>query len=186
MEGQNSKTHRIAGISDKRAKADFYPTPPHATLELLKVEKFEGNILEPACGEGHISKVLIENGYEVISSDLEQTGYGESGIDFLFFNSKKYDNIITNPPYKLAADFVKVALNNANYKVAMLLKINFLEGVTRREFLKNSPLKYVYVFSRRISLTRHGNPMENKGMITYAWYVWEIGYEGEPIIRWVN
>ena len=186
MKGQDSKTHRIAGISDERAKSDYYPTPPHATLELLKVEKFEGNILEPACGEGHISKVLIENGYDVISQDIEETGYGEGGIDFLFFNTMRYDNIITNPPYKLAKEFVDVSLKVANKKVCMLLKINFLEGVLRRDFLKNSPLKFVYVFSRRISLTRHGNPMENKGMITYAWFVWEIGYTGEPIIRWVN
>lgn len=186
MKGQDSKTHRIAGISDNRAKSDYYPTPPHATEALLKVETFDGNILEPACGEGHISEVLLKNGYDVISQDIEFSGYGVGGKDFLFFNDTTYDNIITNPPYKLAKEFVDVSLKIAKRKVCMLLKINFLEGVTRKEFLKNSPLKYVYVFSKRISLTRHGNPMENKGMITYAWFVWEKGYDGEPIIRWVN
>ena len=48
-----------------RQKDDFYATPPEATQKLLDVEKFDGKIYEPCCGQGHISKVLNDNGYDV-------------------------------------------------------------------------------------------------------------------------
>ena len=88
--GHNSKGDRV--------KNDFYATPSNATEELLKRETFDGSIWECACGDGAISKLLIEKGYEVYSSDLIDRGYGETGIDFLKSN-KKFDNIITNPPF---------------------------------------------------------------------------------------
>ena len=45
----------------ERQKHDYYATEPRAVELLLEVEKFDKNILEPACGEGHISKVLISH-----------------------------------------------------------------------------------------------------------------------------
>ena len=103
-------------------------------------------------------------------------GYGESGNDFLLFPKHEVvDHIITNPPYSLAKEFVETALLLATGKVAMLLKLSFLEGVTRQKFFE-TPFKKIYVFSRRISLTRMGEPMVNKGMITFAWFIWEHGY----------
>lgn len=181
-----SKAHSITGYSQKRAKGDFYPTPPHATEALLSVEKFEGTILEPACGQGHISKVLKNNGYAVTSRDLLEYGYGEQGHDFLFFQqANSFDNVITNPPYSMAKEFVEAALNVSRNKVAMLLKLSFLEGVTRQQFFKETPFKKIYVFSRRISLTRLGEPMVNKGMITFAWFIWDKQHKGEPTIDWI-
>jgi adenine-specific DNA methylase len=181
-----SKAHSITGYSTERAKGDFYPTPPHVTEALLNVEGFSGNILEPACGQGHISKVLEAHGYEVKSSDLFEYGYGECGNDFLFFpQANSFDNVITNPPYSRAKEFVEVALNVSRHKVAMLLKLSFLEGVTRQQFFKETPFKKIYVFSRRISLTRLGEPMINKGMITFAWFIWDKRHKGEPTIDWI-
>ena len=78
-----------------REKDDFYPTPESATKSLLYRQKFQGNIWECACGNGAMSKVIIEQGYDVYSSDLIDRGYGEVGIDFLQSN-KKVDNIVTN------------------------------------------------------------------------------------------
>ena len=86
-------------LNNDRNKNDFYPTPPEATLALLNKQKFEGNIWECACGDGAISKILIDEGYDVYSSDLIDRNYGDVGLDFLESN-KKYDNIITNPPFK--------------------------------------------------------------------------------------
>jgi hypothetical protein len=181
-----SKAHSITGYSKKRANGDFYPTPPHATEALLSVEKFNGTILEPACVQGHISKVLENKGYSVTSRDIFEYGYGEPGHDFLVFpQCSSFDNVITNPPYSHAREFVEAALYVSRNKVAMLLKLSFLEGVTRKGFFKETPFKKIYVFSRRISLTRLGEPMVNKGMITFAWFIWDKQYEGEPTIDWV-
>ena len=81
-----------------RQKDDFYATPSEASQQLLDVESFDGGIYEPCCGQGHISKVLIKNGYDVESSDLVDRGYGKSNIDFLMEyntrNSRKESCII--------------------------------------------------------------------------------------------
>ena len=90
----------------KRSRGDFYPTSRYAVEELLKREKFEGEIWECACGKGDISEVLIEHGYKVYSSDLFDRGYGDKHIDFLK-TFRKTDNILTNPPFKYALDFIK-------------------------------------------------------------------------------
>ncbi len=178
----------------QREKHDFYATPEETTRAILDVLVLEGSILEPACGMGHISKVLKEYypENEIISTDLIDRGFGEGGIDFLSHDyGRRFDNIITNPPFKLAKEFVEKALTIANDKVIMLMKIQFLESKGRREFLENSPLKYVYCFSERQATMRNGwevNPKTGKPWATalfLAWFVWEIGYEGEPIVRWL-
>ena len=81
----------------ERESDDFYPTPPYAVEELLKREVFSGNIWECACGEGYISEVFKNKGFEVISTDLIDRGYGER-LDFLQ-SDLVADNIVTNPPY---------------------------------------------------------------------------------------
>lgn len=83
----------------KRTVYEFYPTPPEATRALLAVESFEGDIWEPACGDGAISKVLEAAGYQVVSTDLIDRGYGAGGHNFLKSDRPLAKNIITNPPY---------------------------------------------------------------------------------------
>ena len=79
----NSPASRYQPSRGKRAPFEFYPTPPEATRALLSVEKFDGSIWEPACGDGAISKVLQKANYSVVSTDLINYGFGESGQDFL-------------------------------------------------------------------------------------------------------
>ena len=84
----SSKVFKTLGSSnhtaDERAANDYYATDPQAVEMLLALESFAPLIWEPACGEGHISKVLTANGYEVISTDLIYRGYGEpEPMDFL-------------------------------------------------------------------------------------------------------
>jgi hypothetical protein len=184
---------RWVGTGDNpqdRPANDFYSTPPLATQALLDNEKFKGPILEPACGEGAITQVLLNNEYEVISSDLHDYGYGNAPIDFLSYDSKKlsYPSIITNPPYKYAEQFLSKALEltkEREGKVALLLKLQFLEGQKRKVLLENSPLKTVYVFSRRLSFTRGGTTTGNQGMMAFAWFVWDWGYWGYPVVKWL-
>ncbi len=177
---------QIMGINLKgdREKDDYYSTPVEALESLLNVEKFQGNIFEPCCGEGHISKHLVKEGHNVESSDLMDRGYGTSRIDFLM-EYKKRDNIITNPPYKNALEFAKHSVWIAEKKVALLLKITFLEGLERREFFEDKPPIRVWVFSRRISLCKNGDENVGKGMFCLAWFIWEKGYNGKTEIGWI-
>jgi hypothetical protein len=165
---------------------DFYPTPPGATRALLSVEKFDKYIWEPACGDGAISKVLIEAGHGVCSTDLYDHGYGKSGFDFLLQYSHYEDQVITNPPFKLADQFVTKCVTLGIEKFALLCKLQFLEGQKRSKILQSSGLARVWIFSKRLSLTRNGLPMKNGGMIAFAWYIFEKGYTGKPEIGWIE
>src|SRR5574344_608958 len=79
----NTRVFSILGASNhsefERVQHDYYATDPQAVEELLKVESFDKNILEPCCGEGHISKVLEKHGYMVESSDLIDRNFGRGG-----------------------------------------------------------------------------------------------------------
>ncbi len=169
-----------------REENDFYPTPAYAVEELLKREKFVGNIWECACGEGDISEVFKAHGFEVYSSDLIDRGYCEQ-LDFLQ-SDLIVDNIVTNPPYKLALDFVLKAKQQSKRKIAMFLKTVWLESEARYDMFQDTefPLKTVYQFSKRVSLYKNGVKMKNSGMIAYAWYVWDKDYKGKPTIEWMK
>lgn len=182
----------LSGTSTTRVRVDndFYATPPESTVALLDRELFEGSVLEPACGAGHISEVLKSFGYEIISTDLIDRGYGTGGIDFLKDDFDKVDNVVTNPPFKYAKEFIEKALEVSNKKVAMFCKIQLLEGVSRQDMFKNTPLRTVYVFSKRQNPLRNGSAVDENGKkwsstMCFAWFVWEHGYEGKPTIEWL-
>ena len=171
-----------------REENDFYATEPKAVELLLAEETFANNILEPCCGQKHITNILEQAGYTVKSSDLIDRNVGADIQDF--FGITDWDgDIISNPPYKNALDFVKHSLEivKEGSKVAMFLKILFLEGKTRKEFfLKNSP-KVIYVASGRLNCAKNGDfDKYTTGAVCYAWFVWEKGFTGEPVVRWIN
>lgn len=131
----NSSSHSTS----ERAEFDYYATPKKAVEELLKLEKFDHIIWEPACGEGHIVNILKEQGYKVRASDIIKRGNHEV-FDFLKAESWKY-SIITNPPFAIATEFIKKALEiiPIGRKVAFFLRIQFLEGVKRRALFDTQP-----------------------------------------------
>lgn len=126
---------------NERQREDYYATEPAATEWLCKLEHFNGPILEPSCGEGHISEVLKAQGYNVTSRDLVNRGYGDEA-DFLSIDNTEWmGDIVTNPPYKYAREFAEKALQiipDGN-KVAMFLKLTFLEGKARRNLFRTAP-----------------------------------------------
>lgn len=178
-----------SGSGEERQIDDFYATPPSATEALLRVESFDGPIWEPACGDGAICKVLKERGHVVQATDLVDRGYGASGIDFLMEYKPHGPHVVTNPPFKLATQFVQKALQLTTGKVAMLLKVGFLEGVERAPIFDAEPFARLWVFRRRQSFLKngtHGIEMEGRGgMIAYGWFVWEHGYTGKPTLGWI-
>lgn len=137
----------------ERQTEDYYATDPKALELLLDEVSFSDKVWECACGEGHLSRVLQSRGYDVISTDIVDRGFGDGVIDFLKYNEKFDGDIITNPPYKYALEFVKHALNVVpdGNNVAMLLKVLFLEGRKRRDFFEKFPPKK-YIF-RLVELT---------------------------------
>ena len=187
----NSKSHVLGFTSHTefiRPENDFYSTDPREVEKLLEREIFEGTIWECACGNGAMSEALRKHyPYSVFSSDLYDRGYGVTGENFLT-STKKYDNIITNPPYKYALEFVQHALKLSNKKVAMFLKLTFLEGKGRYHFFKENPPAKVYVFSYRAMCYRNGDKTiknSQSSSIAYAWFVWEKGYKGKTEIEWI-
>jgi len=176
-------------VEHERAEYDYYATEPKAMELLLAEEIFYPTVWECACGEGHLSKVLLDHGYGVKSSDLIYRNFGEGGIDFLKQNKTCYVDIITNPPYKYAKEFVEHALEilEDGRKVAMFLKLTFLEGKARKELFLKAPPKKVYVSSSRLKCAKNGKFEETgSSAAAYAWFVWEKGYKGYPTIRWIN
>lgn len=121
-----------------RNKTDFYPTPHEATIALLKYLNIPKRavIWEPACGQGHIAKVLKQFEYKVVSSELYNHGYGMTGIDFLqtkdFYRSEW---IITNPPFSLSEEFI---LKCISYQIpfALLLKAQYWHSAKRRKLFE--------------------------------------------------
>ena len=157
-------------------KNDFVKTPPEITEALLKYEKFEGNILEPCCGDGAISEILKKHQYEVISSDKFDYGYGNRKDLFEILDD--YDNVITNPPFTQQQKVKKHLLLTAKKKLALLWYVknlgNEIETKTS-EYLKN-----IYVFNQKI------NWKEVKLGWLFAWYVWEKGYKGDVIVKRID
>ena len=186
-----SKSLSIVGSSrdhGERDELDFYPTPAYATEALLARESFTGTILEPACGDGAISEVLKAHGAngDVCSFDIVNRGYGLQA-DF-FDTVQHFDNIITNPPYNVALEFILKSKEIANHKIAMFLKTVFLESTRRYEMFTDTkfPLKTMYQFSKRVTLYKGGVKLKNSGMISYAWFVWDRFHVGKPTIQWIG
>ena len=192
----NSKsTFATLGASNhtdkQREVRDFYATPDVATRKLLEQEKFSEYIWECACGARHISKVLEEYGYKVIDTDVVDR-WGNEICDFLTTakDLRKGVSIITNPPYSKAQEFVENALKFLceGEKCAFLLRLQFLEGIKRRKLFDTNPPKTVYVFSKRVQCCINGEFEKYKGVgsaIAYAWFVWQKGYKGDTIIKWI-
>jgi hypothetical protein len=174
-----------------RADWDYYATDPRAVTELLKRETFCDDILEPACGGGHISEPLKRHGYCVESVDIVKRDYSGQieTADFLQRREKWSGDIITNPPYKYAAEFVQQAMKiiDDGHKVAMFLKLTFLEGEKRRALFQQSPPRKIYVFTNRINCALNGNAEDFKksSAVCYAWFIWEKGSREKPVIEWI-
>jgi len=189
IKGQGGK---IAGGNPSRGRMenDFYATHPDSTKALLEVEEIIYPALEPACGEGHISKLLDRE--HTYSTDLIDRGFGSGGIDFLEHNYlKNYNTVITNPPFNLFQEFLEKALKVSDRKVIMFGKLQALEGQKRATFLQTTPLKTVYVFKKRQQPMRNGKENDEitgkkmSSTMAFAWFVWEKDYVGSPIIKWL-
>lgn len=193
--GNSNSIYKTLGASShtskEREENDYYATEPKAVKLLCELESFHEWIWECACGEGHLSKELLLNGYQVYSSDLIDRGYGHT-LDFLSYDKVWQGDIITNPPYKYAQEFIEKAMSvvSDGNKVAMFLKIQFLEGKARKRLFEKYPPKTIYVSSSRLLCAKNGEfakMIQGGGSaVAYAWFVWQSGYKGETTVKWFN
>jgi hypothetical protein len=175
-------------VPDKanRHKDDWYATPASGTAALLRHEGFAGRVWEPACGDGAMSRVLAGHGLDVYSTDLVDRGFGEGAVDFLMErDGHGCSAIITNPPFKLAEEFVRHGLDLVD-KVAVLLRLQFLEGMKRQSLFTEQPFKKVLVFSDRLPMWPGGVEPPGQGgrMVAFAWFIWDRAYQGPSLVEW--
>lgn len=182
----------------ERAQHDWYREPPWLVDALLDAEQFEGGVLDPACGGGTIPSRCLARGLLAIGSDIVNRGFGER--QNFFVRTAPIDNIITNPPFNQAQQFVEHALKLTRRKVAVVQRLAFLEGQKRKRMFDGTPLARVWVSSRRACMppgtgfitdsqrdqwgalrTQEGRG----GAIAYAWFVWDHAHSGPPTLGWL-
>ena len=163
---------------------DDFPTPPWATRALVKYaigkDVIRGKeILEPACGRGHMVKTLNEYGPRILRfSDIDTyDGYGKYPPTDYVSTSVKFpaDWIITNPPFKLAEAFARKALSEARYGVAFILRTLWLDpGAKRFRFFKEFPPTAVFVYAGRMDAAKGKVVQKNGSFMSHSVFVWDI------------
>jgi hypothetical protein len=181
-----SGRHALADRGDDR-----YPTPRCATEALMRVEHLPHRIWECACGDGTgILDPLRAAGHEVIGSDLVDHARPDCfwRRDFLLEPLPKgVEAIVTNPPFKLAEQFVEHALDLCP-SVVMLLRLAFLESERRTGILEGRGLARVHVFRKRLPMMHRDGwdgPRASSG-IPFAWFVWDRSHRGPPTVHRIS
>jgi hypothetical protein len=187
MDAQAARRSLISGNARAPLSArgdDLYETPAVAVEALLRAESLPECIWEPACGPGSIVRTLRGAGHRVYATDLVDYGCPDStsGSDFLMERHPSFyiGAIVTNPPYKLANEFVSHALTLGIPKVMMLLRLNFLESQKRSAILDGGHLARLHVFRNRLPMMhRDGwDGPKASSATAFAWFVWERDHKG--------
>jgi hypothetical protein len=181
------------GLSTGNARAalaergdDLYETPVVAVQALLRAEQLPHHIWEPACGPGAIVGVLRDAGHTVWATDLVnyECPDSEHGVDFLMERQTRIDveAIVTNPPFKLAGEFVAHALELCP-RVVMLLRLAFMESERRTPILDGGHLARVHVFKNRLPMMHRAGrgtmvAKTNSSAMAFAWFVWDREHTG--------
>lgn len=192
---RKSASHGEAGY--ERKERDFYPTEPWVTEALCSAVEFDnrGILWEPACGDGRMSKVLDRWHAAVVSSDIADYGYGETGRDFLdpgtwaWLQNRRAGQlaaIVTNPPFDLAVKFILRALEltkPSEGKVAILQRHEFLAPKSNHLLFRRP-----FPFAAKLVLPcrpRWSDADKASPRFPYAWYLWDWRHQGPPILRYL-
>lgn len=165
----------MAGGKSKKDKPlnpdEFYPTAEGTTRALIPVLRRIGwpnKVWENACGEGHISKQLIAEGFEVFSTNLTDRGYGRIGVNFLSQHNALAPSIVTNPPFSLSDEFLVHAITVLGIEhIAMLLPNGIWHAKNRVELFHLHKPSLILPCTWRLDVTGAGAPTMN-----VAWYIW--------------
>lgn len=158
-----------------RAPADFYPTAAPLSEPLPQLDEIGPRVWECACGDGHLAKVLVAAGLQVVATDLLAWGYGRPGVDFLRTRRCLAPVIVTNPPFSLWREFAEHALALRPRLVVLLGRLLLMEGAGIGEVFDRHLVR-VWVSRRRVNLapSAHATMMIDRGhntKLAFAWYV---------------
>jgi hypothetical protein len=190
---QNTSHAVMSQRIEAKDSPDDFPTPPWATRGLIEhvLENKEAlagmTCWEPACGAGHMSKVLKEYFRAVQSSDAYDYQYGEV-FDFVAMSNheESYDWMITNPPFRHAEEFVLRGLKVARKGVAVLARSVFLESAGRyRAIFRDTPPTKFAQFTERVPMVKGRLDKKASTATGYAWLVWEKEAAQLPRLMWV-
>ena len=164
-------------VPREREANDYYREPAWSVLGLLDVQRFSGTVWDPACGSGTIPRTFREAGHRAtIGSDLVARAPGFGVANFLADGGNTadtVDNIVCNPPFALAEPFLKRALQLATHKVALLLRLSWLEGQGRRWIFDTTPLAAIHPFASRVSMPPGStHDVAKGGAVAFMWAVW--------------
>lgn len=170
---------------------DWYVEPSWTSERLFQRELFDGAILDPCCGSGRIVHSARQAGYIADGADIvSRRGAGQIHIGDFRERLAPVTNIVSNPPFGIALEIVKKALELASGKVAMLLPANWVQGDKRARWLATTPLKRVYFIAPRPSMPPGAAILAGEkpgnGTTDYAWFVWDRSYVGAPTIGWLH
>lgn len=202
MNAHTASTAVMARRIEPGDSLDFFPTPPWATRALCHhvLPRFERRTAEgkfwltaydPACGEGHMALALEEYFSTVAATDIFHYGYSRApAVDFLHPQSQfvRRDWIITNPPFNLGGAFVKQALRIATRGVAMLVRMQFLEGEGRfAKIFRDTPPALIAQFIERVPMHRGRWVVNGTTATAYAWLVWMVNEQPpvDPLFTWI-
>jgi hypothetical protein len=177
--------NRSSAVMQQRHEAhdslDFFPTPAWATRALcthviagIGLDRFTA--WEPACGEGHMARPLAEYFKIVFASDVQPYGFGDVDDFLLYGSGANYGNIdwiITNPPFRLAQEFVETAINRASTGVAVLVRSAFTEGIDRfKNLFTKYPPHTIAQFAERVAMVKGKVDEDASSATAYCWIVW--------------
>lgn len=204
---QNRSTAVMQRRVEPHDSLDDFPTPPWATralCEFLEELGFELSMLscrEPAANRGHMVRPLFESFGHVMASDIYDYGVGYIVQDYLFGLDEHFDRTdwtITNPPFRLAEQFIERALRLSRVGVAVIVRTSFLEGQDRCEGLfRKDPPAFVLQLSERCGMFKgrlmrlgtkyvdyKGDERSAATATSYCWIVWLKG-ETDTRLRWI-
>lgn len=189
---QNTSSAVMQQRSEPHDSLDDFPTPPWATralCEFITAQGYDLSLLscrEPAANRGHMVKPLREFFSPVEASDIFDYGAGFRQSDYLFGPiPNAVDWTITNPPFRLAEQFIERMAASSDVGFAVIVRAAFLEGQGRFErlFSKNPP-SFVLQFTERVVMHKGRLAPEGSTATAYAWLVWIDG-EYPTQLRWI-
>lgn len=195
MSGQNRSSAVMQQRSEPHDSLDDFPTPPWATRALCEFLSVLGHDLsmmscrEPAANRGHMVRPLLESFGHIATSDIHDYGAGYSVRDYLFGPEQHWDRTdftITNPPFKLAEQFIDRAMRLSRVGCAFIVRAAFLEGVGRYSRLfAVTPPSYVLQFTERVVMHKGRLAPEGSTATAYAWLVWIHDDDADTRLRWI-
>lgn len=193
----NRSTAVMARRAEPHDSLDYFPTPPWATRALchylagIDPHLEDKRVWEPACGDGHMARPLSEFFDLVYASDVHAYGYG-AVRDFLFPGDEPaFDWVITNPPFRLAEQFVRTAIERATEGVAVLVRTAFLEGIARySELFSRQKPHAILQFTERVAMVKGRIDRDASSATAYCWIVWRCrpvkpSANSLPIFVWI-